>query len=133
MRKVWESPKMDIQEFVAQEYVAGCAVNVEGQYIFTCDAPAGTTVYPAGENDWVVGGGRFTPCGATHVVTDPNSYELRYLITDADGDGYEEEDIHGPYLFWNGPWTDPETGEVKVGHFTASLTYKDVENKTPFS
>lgn len=72
MKKTWEEPKILVQKFVANEYVAACGEENE-VYSFSCDAPAGKLYYYP--NDTIIDGvgtgsaeklGNYTPCGKTH-------------------------------------------------------------------
>ena len=48
MRKEWMEPVIEVQEFVANEYVAACESGMV--YKFTCDAPRGRLYYyPEGD------------------------------------------------------------------------------------
>ena len=48
MRKEWMEPVIEVQEFVANEYVAACESGMV--YKFTCDAPGGPLYYyPEGD------------------------------------------------------------------------------------
>ena len=44
MRKEWMEPVIEVQEFVANEYVAACG-DSGTVYKFTCDAPGGWLYY----------------------------------------------------------------------------------------
>ena len=75
MKKVWESPKIEVQQFTANEYVAACG-DQHKVYKFVCDAPKGTMYYyPTRDNatDGVYMGtgsatelGGYTPCDKKH-------------------------------------------------------------------
>ena len=43
MKKMWEEPKILVQKFMPNEYVAACGDTEYGNYLFECDAPAGAT------------------------------------------------------------------------------------------
>lgn len=78
MSKTWEEPRILVQEFVANEYVAACGEE-NRVYNFTCDAAAGQLYYypqgdgtidgkynGIGEPEWI---GSYHPCSATHEAS----------------------------------------------------------------
>ena len=70
MRKEWMEPVIEVQEFVANEYVAACESGMV--YKFTCDAPRGRLYYyPEGDgtiNGSYTGSGRAVPIGFYHTM-----------------------------------------------------------------
>ena len=75
MKKTWEEPKILVQKFVANEYVAACG-EVNKVYNFVCDAAEGDLYYypdSDGDINGVYSGngsakyvGSYHPCSATH-------------------------------------------------------------------
>lgn len=119
MRKEWMEPVIEVQEFVANEYVAACG-DSGTVYKFTCDAPRGWLYYYP-ESDGQIDGnytgsgsqkfiGNYHPCGRTHEAS----------VTDEFYDGFVDYN-------WNGK---PDTGEEVIvwrgpknnnGHATTNL------------
>lgn len=119
MRKEWMEPVIEVQEFVANEYVAACG-DSGTVYKFTCNAPRGWLYYYL-ESDGQIDGnytgsgsqkfiGNYHPCGRTHEAS----------VTDEFYDGFVDYN-------WNGK---PDTGEEVIvwrgpknnnGHATTNL------------
>lgn len=122
MKKRYVKPVMVGEEFLANEFVSACGKTESGEYIFTCDAPAGDA-YRRKSAMW--GGsywdyfGSFHPCDAKHKTTNPNSYETRAIDINDDGKIDEKTET---FLYWYGP-----DSQGRTGHFTASLTAEMVE------
>lgn len=119
MRKEWMEPVIEVQEFVANEYVAACG-DSGTFYKFTCDAPGGWLYYYP-ESDGQIDGnytgsgsqkriGPYHPCGATHEAS----------VTDAFYDGFvdynwnRKQDPGEGVIVWRGP-------NNKNGHATTNL------------
>lgn len=119
MRKEWMEPVIEVQEFVANEYVAVCG-DSGTVYKFTCDAPSGWLYYYP-ESDGQIDGnytgsgsqkriGPYHPCGATHEAS----------VTDAFYDGFVDYHQNGKQdpgegvIVWRGP-------NNKNGHATTNL------------
>ena len=119
MRKEWMEPVIEVQEFVANEYVAACG-DSGTVYKFTCNAPGGWLYYYP-ESDGQIDGnytgsgsqkriGLYHPCGATHEVS----------VTDAFYDGFvdynwnRKQDPGEGVIVWRGP-------NNKNGHATTNL------------
>lgn len=79
MRREWMEPVIEVQEFVANEYVASCG-DSGTVYKFTCNASAGTLYYyPESDgqidgnytgdkrNSWKLG--PYQPCNAKHEAS----------------------------------------------------------------
>lgn len=122
MRKTWEEPRIIVQEFVANEYVAACG-DENKVYNFKCDAKGGELYYypqSDGKIDGVHVGsdpadrlGNYHPCAANH--------EAR--VTDDFYDGFVRH-YYGPFgsfhydtqvIVWRGSKNDN-------GHATENLT-----------
>lgn len=78
MRKTWEEPRILVQEFVANEYVAACG-DQNKVYNFKCDAEGGELYYYP-QSDGVIDGkyegsgseellGDYHPCSANHEAS----------------------------------------------------------------
>lgn len=127
MKKLYERPMMVVEEFFANEFVSVCGRTESGEYIFTCDAPAGDAyTWSDGFSMGLIQipgrwkhMGEFKPCKAKHTTENPNSYETKAI--DVNGNGKIEEDTE-LFLYWPGP-----DSEGRTGHFTASLTAGMVE------
>ena len=119
MRKEWMEPVIEVQEFVANEYVAACG-DSGTVYKFTCDAHGGWLYYYP-ESDGQIDGnytgsgskkriGSYHPCGATHEAS----------VTDEFYDGFvdyirnRKQDPGEGVIVWRGP-------NNKNGHATTNL------------
>ena len=119
MRKEWMEPVIEVQEFVANEYVAACG-DSGTVYKFTCNAPGGWLYYYP-ESDGQIDGnytgsgsqkriGPYHPCGATHEAS----------VTDAFYDGFvdynwnRKQDSGEGVIVWRG-------SNNKNGHATTNL------------
>ena len=119
MKKRWEEPRILVQKFMPNEYVAACG-DENKVYNFVCDAPGGTLYYypeSDGNIDGVYEGyskakkmGSYTPCSATHAA--PTTDDFYDGFVDRNHNGYQdsgegvivwrnyESSIFGGY--WNG-------------------------------
>lgn len=119
MRKEWMEPVIEVQEFVANEYVAACG-DSGTVYKFTCNAPGGLLYYYP-ESDGQIDGnytgsgsqkriGSYYPCWATHEAS----------VTAAFYDGFVDYNLNGKQdpdegvIVWRGP-------NNKNGHATNNL------------
>ena len=91
MKKTWEEPKIMVQKFVANEYVAACGASGT-VYNFVCDAGEKDTKYAVkdangkvatisgyymdGKNDW------YKPCGETHQAESDSGFLTGYHLDD---------------------------------------------------
>ena len=108
MRQVYESPKMFVQEFVPNEYVAACG-DVNKIYRFVCNAGTydtllGYDVYTNGEDgkpgtwdDVYLGG--YTPCDATHDASTTDEFIEGYMRKDYGLIEGSKIDV----IIWRGP------------------------------
>lgn len=119
MRKEWMEPVIEVQEFVANEYVASCG-DSGTVYKFECNARRGSLYYyPKGDGQIdgkYEGSGRqrylgnYHPCGAKHDAS----------VTDAFYDGFVDYNNNGRQdpdegvIVWLGPWNND-------GHATTKL------------
>lgn len=102
MKKEWVEPRILIQQFVANEYVAACG-DENKVYNFTCDAPGGTLYYyPQGDGkiDGVYNGsgraqrlGSYHPCSATHEAKVTSDFYDGFVDYDWDGKHDEGEGV----------------------------------------
>lgn len=109
MRKTWEEPKILVQEFVANEYVAACG-DTQDEYIFQCDAMGGITgtvfysdgddkFEPLGEDKWM--GTGYHACGAKHVTQVGDDFIEGWYVTGKEamsGGGIAKK-----VIIWRGP------------------------------
>lgn len=119
MRKTWEEPRILVQEFVANEYVAACGVENK-VYNFKCDAEEGELYYYPQSDGKIDGNytgsgrakkiGYYYPCGATHEAS----------VTSGFYDGFVDYNENKKYdsdegvIVWRGP-------NNKNGHATKNL------------
>ena len=91
MKKTWEEPKIMVQKFVANEYVAACGASGT-VYNFVCDAGEKDTKYAVkdangkvatisgyymdGKNDW------YKPCGETHQAESDSGFLTGFHLDD---------------------------------------------------
>lgn len=125
MRKEWMEPVIEVQEFVANEYVAACESGMV--YKFTCDARGGWLYYYPKSDGQIDGNhtgsgddskflGDYHPCGATHEAS----------VTDAFYDGFvdynwnRKQDPGEGVIVWRGP-------DNKNGHATTKLNMNSWE------
>ncbi len=125
MRKEWMEPVIEVQEFVANEYVAACESGMV--YKFTCDARGGWLYYYPKSDGQIDGNhtgsgddrkllGDYHPCGATHEAS----------FTDAFYDGFvdynwnRKQDPGEGVIVWRGP-------DNKNGHATTKLNMNSWE------
>lgn len=125
MRKEWMEPVIEVQEFVANEYVAACESGMV--YKFTCDASGGWLYYYPKSDGQIDGNhtgsgddrkflGDYYPCGATHEAS----------VTDAFYDGFvdynwnRKQDPGEGVIVWRGP-------DNKNGHATTKLNMNSWE------
>ena len=91
MKKTWEEPKIMVQKFVANEYVAACGASGT-VYNFVCDAGKEGIQYAVkdangkvatisgsymdGKNDW------YEPCGETHQAESDSGFLTGFHLDD---------------------------------------------------
>lgn len=109
MRKEWMEPVIEVQEFVANEYVAACESGMV--YKFTCDAPGGWLYYyPEGDgkiNGEYNGNGSATllgrsyhPCDAKHEASVTSDFYDGFV----DYNRNHRRDPNEGVIVWRGPW-----------------------------
>lgn len=119
MKKKWNAPKIVIEEFVANEYVAACG-DKNQVYYFVCDAPGGTLYYyPIGDGkiDGVYTGsgsaerlGSYHPCDAKHEASTTNPFYDGFVDRNRNRSCDSGEEV----IVWRGPRNNN-------GHATAQL------------
>ena len=111
MKRTYRSPKVYVEEFTPNEYVAACG-DSGTTYLFTCDAGGGEpgTVYV--ESNGVEGlqtgrgGDRclsgYHACGTTHEAESTDDFLDGYYVTSSWFGGTEVT----PVIVWRGPHND---------------------------
>lgn len=118
MRKEWMEPVIEVQEFVANEYVAACESEVV--YKFECNAPKGLLYYYP-EGDGQIDGkyegrerpryiGNYHPCRAKHEASVRDAFYDGFIDYDKNG----KQDSGEGVIVWRG------TGNIN-GHATTEL------------
>lgn len=110
MKEMWTEPRIEVQKFAANEYVAACG-DSGTVYYFKCDAGdrwGGYSVYLNGEdgkphtNDdvfWCGGPGAvrgnrtYSRCGETHKAEDNNDFYSGYIRRKGVFGSVEEENV----------------------------------------
>lgn len=124
MKMRWEEPRILAEKFMPNEYVAACGDTEYGNYLFECDAPAGTLYYYP-QSDGKIdgqysGGGRakkmgsYTPCGATHEAPTTGDFY----------DGFVDQNHNGRQDSGEGVivWLERDRwGYISDGHATKNL------------
>ena len=113
MKKVYESPKMVVEQFEANEYIAACG-DQNLVYKFKCTAGGGKsgTVYletngeaglqTTGRNaDRYLSG--YHACGKEHEASTTDDFLSGYYVVDG---GWFEDDTITPVIVWRGPNND---------------------------
>lgn len=119
MKKVWESPKIEVQQFTANEYVAACG-DQHKVYYFVCDAKGGNLYYYKngdGKVDGVYEGngsatllGSYHPCEAKHEADSTNPFYDGFVDYNRNRRCDSGEEV----IVWRGKWNND-------GHATAQL------------
>lgn len=119
MKKTWNEPRIEVQQFVANEYIAACG-DQNKVYNFECDAPGGTLYYYKngdGTVDGVYTGtgratelGSYHPCSAKHEASTTNPFYDGFVDRNHNGRCDSGEEV----IVWRGPKNDN-------GHATAVL------------
>lgn len=99
MKKTWEEPRILVQKFMPNEYVAACG-DGHVSYSFVCDAPAGPLYYypiSDGKIDGSYSGsgsaeylGSYNPCSATHAA--PTTDDFFDGFVDRNYNGSQDSD-----------------------------------------
>ena len=111
MKKTWNEPKILVQQFVPNEYVAACG-DENKVYKFTCDAGGGVSgnVYletngqDGLQTSWIDGDtplGGYHACGTTHEADSTDDFLNGYYVTSR---GWNQKVT--PVIVWRGPNND---------------------------
>lgn len=120
MRKTWEEPRILVQEFVANEYVAACGDSGK-VYNFECNAPGGWLYYYPNGDGTIDGkytgtgsasyiGWSYHPCGETHEASITNDFYDGFVDYNYNGRCDDGEGV----IVWRG-----QSG--RNGHATKNL------------
>ena len=123
MKKRWEEPRILVQKFMPNEYVAACG---EGhvKYNFVCDAPAGTLYYYPTSDGTIDGSysgtgsarrlGDYHPCRKTHEAPTKDVFFDGFVDRNYNGhqDSGEGVIVWLEYNRW---------GHISDGHATTNL------------
>lgn len=116
MKNRWAEPKIMVQKFTPNEYVAACGSTVEGNYLFKCDAPAGTLYYYTSALGYEYADrlGSYSPCGRTHEASRENEFPDGFVDYNHNG----KEDEGEAVIVWleRGPF-----GGIRNAHATTNL------------
>ena len=99
MKKTWEEPKIMVQKFVANEYVAACGTSGV-VYNFECNAGEKNKRYAVKDANgnvarisgmYMDGNRRFYhPCGETHQAKSDSGFLTGFHLDDPKTQGYDE-------------------------------------------
>lgn len=121
MKSKWAEPKILVQGFTPNEYVAACGSTIEGNYLFKCDAPGGRLYYYdwRGNADYL---GSYTPCGRTHETSRDNEFPDGFVDYNRNG----REDEGEAVIVWieRGPF-----GGIRNAHATTNLDRESWEEQ----
>lgn len=126
MKKRWEEPRILAEKFMPNEYVAACGDTEYGNYLFECDAPAGTLYYYPNSDGKIDGQytgwgraekmGSYSPCGATHEAPTTGDFYDGFV----DRNGNRKQDPGEGVIVWrNREWWG--LGYRWNGHATTNL------------
>ena len=125
MKKRRGEPRILVQKFMPNEYVAACG-DGHVSYNFVCDAPAGTLYYyprSDGKIDGVYEGndraesmGSYTPCSATHAAPTTDDFYDGFVDRNHNG---RQDSGEGVIVWRNYEWSI--FGGYWNGHATANL------------
>lgn len=113
MARSYRKPMMNVEKFVANEYVAACGESGV-VYKFKCDAGGGNygAVYlETNGQEGLQTSGRnrdkflsyYEACGITHEAESTDSFRNGYYVVEG---GWFEEDTVTPVIVWRGPNND---------------------------
>lgn len=130
MKMRYERPSMDVEQFMANEYIAACG-DSGTNYLFECTAPKGALYYfpkSDGVLDGIYNGsgkkkyvGSFHPCGEKHPTT--NSGDFYEGFVDYNKNGRYDPNGTKP---WFGKQTPPEA--VIVWHDGSKTGWHATQN-----
>ena len=120
MKATWTKPLAEVEQFMANEYVAAACGDDHTVYYFECDAPRGNLYYYKngdGKVDGVYTGngsaellGSYKPCAAQHEASTTNPFYDGFV----DRNGNRRCDSGEEVIVWRGPRNNN-------GHATAQL------------
>ena len=109
MKKMWEEPKIYVEKFIPNEYVAACG-DTNNEYIFQCDAMggiSGTVFYSDGDDEFEpFGDDRFMgsgyhACGERHTTQVGDEFTEGWYVTG--WSGITGGDWVEKVIIWRGP------------------------------
>ena len=125
MRKEWMEPVIEVQEFVANEYVASCGDSGK-VYNFTCNAPKGFLYYYPNGDGTIDGNytgserakliGYYYPCDAKHEASATSDFYDGFI----DYNWNKKQDPNEGVIVWRGP-------KNNNGHATTNLNMSSWE------
>lgn len=136
MKAIWTKPRAEVEQFMANEYVAACG-DEHRKYKFLCDAPAGTLyMYDnlSARNDppakWPTNKfwgyeytaadelGSYHPCGKTHEAPTKGQYYWGFVDYDDDGMHDSDETV----IVWRGEsgWNGHATAQLDMDSWQTS-------------
>ena len=95
MKKAFDMPKIVVEQFVPNEYVAACGDTEYGVYKFKCDAPAGPLYY-YNRNGIAQYLGSYRPCSDTHEAEKSSEFPDGFV----DYNGNRTEDAGERVVVW---------------------------------
>lgn len=126
MKNRWAEPKIMVQKFTPNEYVAACGSTVEGNYLFKCDAPGGRLYYYTtdrwGNKEAKFISSTYHPCGKTHETSRDNEFPDGFV--DYNRNGYEDEG-EGVIVWIERGWF----GSIVNAHATTNLDRESWEEQ----
>lgn len=133
MKKRWEEPRILVQKFMPNEYVAACG-DSGVNYLFKCDAGDGewgdvflNNGTNLTEDGWM--GSYFEACDTTHTAPTTDDFENGYLILNGGNDetrhwvgglvgGHYEDYERIPVIIWRGDGDIHATKNLDMNSWT---------------
>lgn len=108
MKQVWENPKIYVEKYIPNEYIAACG-DENKMYKFVCDAPGGTLYYYPTSDGSIDGSyngtgrarrlGSYDPCFTTHEASVTSDFYDGFVDYNRNG---RQDDGEG-VIVWRGP------------------------------
>lgn len=118
MKNRWAEPKIMVQKFTPNEYVAACGSTVEGNYLFKCDAAGGPLYYYStdrwGNKKANYISSSYHPCGKTHETSKDNEFPDGFVDYNWNG---KEDEGEGVIVWIERGWF----GGISNAHATTNL------------
>lgn len=118
MKNRWAEPKIMVQKFTPNEYVAACGSTVEGNYLFKCDAAGGPLYYYStdrwGNKKANFISNNYHPCGKTHETSKDNEFPDGFVDYNWNG---KEDEGEGVIVWIERGWF----GSISNAHATTNL------------